>query len=439
MAIRRLSVLAQFGFLALLAPRLTQPAIAEPLEAGPAMSLPGIDVAAMPPDGPGVEPDLSGERLVEELGSSLHAWRPSDDADAEPTAPVDPIADAFAESSRSARVAVRIDLPVSPVAVNPEVQYFLDVFTGSRRDVVTLWVSRSGRYLPMIREVLRQRGLPEELAFTAMIESGFNPKAISRVGAKGMWQFMRGTARTYGLRVDRWVDERLDPEKSTVAAAKYLRDLYNMFGSWALAQAAYNAGEVTVARAVRRTGSTDFWTIARTNFLRRETKDFVPQIYAATVIGNDPDRFGFGVDIGDPLEYETVRVPAATDLRHVGERAGIPVWRLRALNPVLVRGVTPPGGSYMLRVPIGSRDGLLSALAPRPVPRHAVTTRKTSPPGTAHIATARGDVHVVRPNDTVVSIAERYGVSVGDLLKWNALARPDRIHPGDRLRVADAR
>jgi len=446
MTLRRLVVVTQLGLLAILAPGLSAPGSAEPLgtaapTSGP-ISTASTDATVSHPAGEAVlaargDPDPSRKRLVEELGSSLQAWRPSDDADAEPTATLDPIADAFAESSRFSHIAVRIERTAYPVVMNPQVQYYIDLFTGSRREIVTLWVRRSGRYLPMIREVLRERGLPEELAFTAMIESGFNPKAVSRVGAKGMWQFMASTARLYGLKVDHWVDERLDPEKSTVAAAAYLGDLYSMFGSWALAQAAYNAGEVKVARAVRKTGSNDFWTIARTNFIRRETKDFIPQIYAAMVIGSDPDRFGFGVGSHRSDEYETVSVPAATDLSRVGARAGIPGAQLRALNPVLVRGVTPPGRAYFLHVPLGSRDELLVALATPPAPHHLVSTPKAAP-GAVRVASARGHVHVVRRNDTVASIAEQYGVSIGDLLKWNGLARPDRIHPGDRLRVADA-
>src|SRR5207245_5672865 len=167
----------------------------------------------------------------------------------------------------------------------------------------------------MIREVLRTRGLPEDLAFTAMIESGFKPDAVSRVGAKGMWQFMAATARRYGLRVDRWVDERLDPERSTVAAAAYLRDLYNLFGSWPLAQAAYNAGEVKVARAISKTGSRDFWTLAQSRHLRRGTKEFVPQIHAATVIGRDPDRYGFDFDDLHPVPFATPPAPPPPDPR----------------------------------------------------------------------------------------------------------------------------
>src|SRR5207253_4017571 len=162
-----------------------------------------------------------------------------------------------------------------------------------QRDVIGLWLRRSGHYLGMIYDVFRAKGLPEDLAFTAMIESGFDPLAGSRAGAKGLWQFMAPTARLYGLRVDRWVDERLDPEKSTVAAAAYLRDLHARYGSWELAQAAYNAGAVKIDKAMKATGSTDFWDLTRSRFLKRETKDFVPAIQAAMVIGRDPGQYGF--------------------------------------------------------------------------------------------------------------------------------------------------
>jgi membrane-bound lytic murein transglycosylase D len=283
----------------------------------------------------------------------------------------------------------------------------------------------------MIRETLGRHGLPEELAFTAMIESGFNPIATSHAGARGLWQFMAATARRYGLRVDHWVDERLDPEKSTMAAAAYLRDLYNLFGSWFLAQAAYNAGEGAVARAIRATGSSDFWALARTSFLHRETKEFVPQILAATQIGREPIRYGFEPPQLNPSVQERVAVPGSTDLRWVSVSAGISIETLRSLNPVLVRGITPPGGEFELNVPPGTRSGVLAALE-RPQRSSAFNRGGLS---MLRVSTGDHQIHVVRPRDTVDGIAKRYGVSVGDVLRWNSMAKQDRIRPGDRLRV----
>jgi peptidoglycan lytic transglycosylase D len=339
----------------------------------------------------------------------------------------DPWAHAFAESSRlQSRTAIIVYDP----AVNQQpVKFFVDRFTTSRRDVVGLWFRRSPQYLGMILPVFRSRGLPDELAYTAMIESGFNPRAVSRVGAKGLWQFMAPTARLYGLRVDRWVDERLDPEKSTVAAAAYLRDLHTRYGSWELAQAAYNAGAVTVDRAVRKTGSTDFWTLAKTKLLKRETKDFVPAIHAVVVIGRDPNQYGF-----EPKgtttwpEFDLVTVPAGTDLRKVASASGISFQELRALNPTLIRGITPPGKTWEVRVPSGASESVVAALTPRKKPVQVASTGHRSSGGSA-------EVHVVRPRDTVASIAKQYGVSVGNVVRWNNLDNGEAIRPGDRLRV----
>jgi peptidoglycan lytic transglycosylase D len=374
------------------------------------------------------QPPPVGEHSVSDFGSKPEP-PPTATIDAELP---DAWAEAFAVGSRLPYPPLVAEGPTYPIEVNPQVQYFLDLFTGKRREVVTLWASRSGRYLGMIRDVLRSRGLPEDLAYTAMIESGFKPDAVSRVGAKGMWQFMAPTARRYGLRVDSWVDERYDPEKSTVAAAGYLRDLYNQFGSWSLAQAAYNAGEVKVARAIQKTGSSDFWTLAESKYLRRETKDFVPQIQAATVIGRDPDRYGFEFDDVEPVAVDIVRVAPGTDLRRLASTAGLRFDVLRSLNRVLVRGVTPPGRPWELRVPAGSRDTVLTALAPK---RQGPLTQVAALNGRVTRVGGSGDVHVVRPRDTVSSIAKQYGVSVGDVLRWNSLERQARIHPGDRLRV----
>ena len=433
MAIQRRFVLAAPVFyLVFTSGAFTSLAVAAPgLEDAPGSSS-SVEHAAMPPPADErLRPDLLGEQSLDGVGSVAEQEAASD---TEP-AGVDPWAEAFAESSRLA--AVRLPAkPSYPVALNPQVRYFLDRFTGERRDVVSLWVGRAGRYLGMIRDILRRRGMPEELAYTAMIESGYNPLAVSRVGAKGMWQFMASTARRYGLRVDQWIDERLDPEKSTVAAARYLRDLHTIFGSWSLAQAAYNAGEVKVIRAIRATGSSDFWTLAQSAHLRRETKDFVPQIHAATLIGQDPARYGFEFTQPEPTAVETVVVPASTDLQRLASRAGISLETLRALNPVLVRPVTPPGGPWTLVLPVGSAPSVQAALAPPPAHR---TVTATAHGPTRPVATRAETVHVVKPRDTVSSIAKRYGITVGDVLRWNRLEDEARIRPGDRLRVADVR
>jgi len=326
---------------------------------------------------------------------------------------------------------------------NEHVLRFLEQFqTGYRRAVVERWLTRSGRYLPMILEVFRQKGLPEELVFTAMIESGFNPVAVSHAGAKGLWQFMAPTARQYGLRVDRWLDERLDPEKATVAAANYLSDLYKIFGSWELVQAAYNAGEMRVLRAIQGTGTRDFWSLTRSRHLRDETKNFVPAIHAVTIIGQEPEQYGFTVRPDEPLTYEQITVPRATSLKHVATLSGIPVEDLVRLNSELRLKQTPPDSPYHLKVPRGSGAALQAGLDRQVEARKTASASRTPDRGKRKIqvvAATPARVHVVRPRDTIGGIARRYGVSVHQLTRWNDLERGARIFPGDRLKVAVGR
>ncbi len=310
------------------------------------------------------------------------------------------------------------------VQINEHVRFFLERFqTGYRREITETRLARSGRYLPMILDIFKEKGLPEELVFTAMIESGFNPVAVSKAGAKGLWQFMAPTARLYGLRVDRWMDERLDPEKSTVAAANYLRDLYTVFGSWDLAQAAYNAGEVRVQQAIQGSGSRDFWVLHRRSpHLLPETKNFVPAIHAATLIGRQPEHYGFTVVPEEPVRYDVVTVPKGSRLMRLAGLSGVPLADLEQLNPELWQKQTPPDTSYELKIPLGSAAAIQAAVELDAAPRR--------------IAPApRAGVHVVQAGESVWRIARQYGVSAAQLARWNGLERPDRIFPGERLRV----
>ena len=327
--------------------------------------------------------------------------------------------------------------PVYEVPDRPEVDAFVDRFrTGYRRAVVERWLTRAGRYADMIREVLVQRGLPEELLCTAMIESGFDPVAVSRAGAKGLWQFMAPTARLYGLRVDRWADERLDPEKSTRAAARYLKDLYAAYGSWPLAHAAYNGGDVRILRAIKAVKSTNFWDLTRGKHLAEETKNFVTAIQAAILIFREPERYGFSVTPEAPIRYETIRVAPGTRLDRLAAEANLEMGDLKTLNTELRLGQTPPGDPYALKVPVGDADKVRVAIEREEAKKMLATSRR--PATLAGVRTVPDGVHVVKAQDTVGGIAKRYGVSVVEIRRWNRLSEEARIRPGDRLRVAMA-
>ncbi|MFP3867932.1 MAG: lytic transglycosylase domain-containing protein [Desulfobacteraceae bacterium] len=245
-----------------------------------------------------------------------------------------------------------------PALVNAQVARYLRYFTGSQKAVFQVYLARSGRYLPMMRRIFKNQGLPADLAYLALIESGFSPWACSVANAVGPWQFIRETAERYGLKINSWVDERRDPEKATRAAARYLKDLYRQFGSWYLAAAAYNAGERRVQGAVNRNDSKEFWTIAQKKLLPQETCNYVPQLIAAVLICRAPQKYGFKqINYQSPLSYLTVPVPAGTDLKWVAAVLEVPFKQLKELNPELNQDRAPCHPKpYVLKIPVGKRQ-----------------------------------------------------------------------------------
>ena len=235
---------------------------------------------------------------------------------------------------------------------NEKVDTFINYFKTKLKDRFAVWLSRSSRYLPIISKVFEEYGLAKELVFLPLIESGFSPYATSRAQAVGIWQFIKGTAIRYGLRVDNFIDERRDPEKSTVAAAKYLKDLYEMFGSWDLALAAYNAGEGKIMRIINSKGTSDFWEVITHKKVKRETKEYVPRFVAATFIAKEPEEHGFdGIEYLHPLEYEEVLLPPKTTLASVAKVINVNEDTLREYNPAIKYGVLPPDTPYNVRIP----------------------------------------------------------------------------------------
>jgi len=246
-----------------------------------------------------------------------------------------------------------------PLTLNSKVEYFITYFQTSGREAFARWLSRSERYIPMMKRVLRNEKLPEDLVYLAMIESGFSPHAYSVASAVGPWQFMSGTGKRYALRIDQWIDERRDPFKSTVAAAMYLKELYGLFNKdWYLAAAGYNAGENKILRAIEMYNSKDFWQLAKGSYLKRETRDYVPKLLAAAIIAKDPAKYGFAdVAYLTPIELDTIIIPSRTDLELVAKICDVPYQTVRDLNPELRRWCTPPDyPKYELKIPKGKKS-----------------------------------------------------------------------------------
>jgi membrane-bound lytic murein transglycosylase D len=323
---------------------------------------------------------------------------------------------------------------------NDRVDAWIDYYTGRGRDRFQLWITRSASYMDLLTKNLRAEGVPEELANLVFVESGFNMHAKSVARAVGPWQFIRGTARLFGLEMTPYKDERRDPELATRAAARYLRRLYEMFdGSWPLALAAYNSGEGTVQRAIKRQQTTDFWELR----LPRETKDYVPKFLAAMEIASDPQRYGFEVPENSPLRYDQVLVEGAVDLKEVARVGGVEVSELERLNPSFVRHRAPGDkDGTALKVPHGMGEDVQLALDttynPKPLTKTEIRTATRE-----HRAEIRQPVrrrgrsgtHIVRRGETLSQIGQRYGTSANRLVELNGLSSASQIRAGQRIRV----
>jgi len=310
-----------------------------------------------------------------------------------------------------------------PIVFNDAVKYNIQWFTGEKRKVFGNWLKRAKQYVPVIKEILRKNGMPEDLVYLAMIESGFNPKAYSTAKASGPWQFIYGTGERYGLKVNYWVDERRDPEKSTVAAAKYLRDLFNQFGCWYLAAAGYNAGERRIERAIEKHNTNDFWELVKYNTLPRETREYIPRLIAAAIIAKDPERFGFGsITYDQPVQFAELKVPGGTPLSAVAKAASLDLDSVRSYNPEIIRGITPPNLE------------LYAIKLPAPVDKEEFADNlKTAMSGQRKIKSLI--TYKVRKKDTIAKIAKRYKVKSEDICLVNGFENIPDVRPGMKIQI----
>ncbi len=294
----------------------------------------------------------------------------------------------------------------------------IGLFSNTIRDRFSLWLSRSGKYLDMMKEILRQKDVPENIVFLSLIESGFSPNAYSVANAAGPWQFIASTARRYGLEINWWRDERRDPVKSTNAAADYLKDLHNMFGSWNLAMAAYNAGEGKILKAMKRSNADNYWALLGTRHIKPETKEYVPRFIAASLIAANPQEFGFDdIEYHEPLSFDVVELSSPLDLSVAAECAGTTVEEIKRLNPELRRWCTPPDvPSYTLRIPEGTKEYFSAALALIPENERFTIDRYT-----------------VKKGDTFARIAKKTGIPVSVVLSLNAAEKIMPLKSGSEI------
>ena len=372
---------------------------------------PALD-SLVPPEELAAELRLSADSAADEaVLEALDDARPADD-DTDEALPATPVS---------------WDIDVDTYHDHDRVQYYLDFFQGKGRERMGIWLTRMPRYEAMIRERLQEQGLPGDLVYLALIESGFSNSATSRAKAVGMWQFMKGTAKGYGLRVDSWVDERRDPYRATSAAVRFLRQLNDRFGSLYLAAAAYNAGAGKVSRGVRRLPDDDadslnsdatFFRLYDTKLLRRETKDYVPKLIAAARIAKEPSRYGFAVEAAEPAAYDSIVVPTMTGLDVIARLADTTVAAVRELNPQYLRLATPPGVRSVVRIPSGRGPTTLAAYEQLPAARRITFLE-----------------HTVARGQTLSGIAARYGVSTRLVIEANPRVSGRKLKPGQRIIV----
>jgi len=351
-----------------------------------------------------LEPEISLDQELEALAST-GAW---EDPQAQ--------AEVSQDSTEPEKVEPLYDFPV---VVNRQVEMYLDLFQGKQRKYFGRWLARSGRYSDLILNELEASGIPKDLLYLAMIESGFNQRAYSKAKAVGLWQFMSGTGRDYGLSISRYVDERRDAEKSTKAAAAYLKCLYDEFGDWYLAVAAYNGGPGTLRKAIKKTKSRDFWKIAQSRSLRLETKRYVPKLIAAIMIAKEPEKYGFtDIVYEQPLTWEAIEVGPGLSMAAVATLTNSDQTDIKLLNQELRTSRTPMDRErYLVKIPSGTK-----MLAQSNLPRlHSVvqTEYKT---------------HIVKKGETLTKICRRYNINTTTLLKVNTLTSRN-LKPGTRLRI----
>ena len=301
-----------------------------------------------------------------------------------------------------------------PLVINGSVMRIVRFFQTDAAESFDLWLRRKGAYQQMFETILEEEGLPRELVYLAMVESGFSPRAYSWAHAAGPWQFIYGTGRMYGLKRDWWVDERRDPVKSTHAAARYIKDLFEEFGDWYLVMAAYNSGSERVRRAMKRAETENYWDLLT---LPRETRNYVPSFIAATIIGEDPEAFGFTTEPEDPLSFEEVKIEGSINLSVISKAAGVSINDLKRLNPELRRNATPPRDyGYPLLLPMGTAERFNKNFAKLPREERTGFVR-----------------HKVRRGEALSTIAAKYGVPVSRIVSVNSIRNRNSIRAGKIL------